>query len=100
MVNNGGFYNMSGALYRCPITLGRFDDCEQISVDFLTRKSDEVATGEQQRNNYLDENLKEQFKGRQFENQWFGVSVASTGDGLFSVSIYIDKISIQLIVII
>ena len=34
---------------------------------------------------YLDEILKEQFKGRVFDNQWFGVSLASTGSGGFSV---------------
>jgi len=38
------------------------------------------------KDSYLDEILKEQFKGRIFENQWFGVSLASTGNGGFSVS--------------
>ncbi len=39
---------------------------------------------------YLDEILKEQFKGRIFDNQWFGVSLASTGSGGFSVIYFWD----------
>ena len=41
MINNGVAYNMSGAIYKCPINLDRTDDCEQIVVDFETKKSDE-----------------------------------------------------------
>lgn len=32
----------------------------------------------------LDGDLKEQFKGRMFENQWLGVTVSSAGQGAFS----------------
>ncbi len=52
-----------------------------MQVDFETNKSDEINKN----NYYLDENLKEQFKTRMFENQWFGVSLASTGSGSFAV---------------
>lgn len=38
---NGVVENASGAIYKCPINLNRFTDCEQISVDFKSRKSDE-----------------------------------------------------------
>ena len=32
---------MSGAVYKCPVNLDKINDCEQIQVDFETRKSDE-----------------------------------------------------------
>ena len=40
-MRNGVQFNMSGAIDKCPINLDRADDCEQISVDFESRKSDE-----------------------------------------------------------
>jgi len=76
---NGNVFNISGAIYKCPINLNRIDDCEQITVNFETKKSDEYVN-----NLYLDDYLKEQFKGSKFENQWFGVSLSSTGFGSFS----------------
>ena len=37
-------------------------------------------------NSYNDQRIKDLFKGQITENQWLGVTVASTGSGQFSVS--------------
>ncbi len=76
-------FNMSGAIYKCPFNLNRIDDCEQISVDFTSQLNSDESSRK-----YSDSTLLDQFKGRLFENQWFGVSLSSTGYGAFSVSIY------------
>lgn len=41
VVYNGISYNISGAIYKCPVNLNKIDDCEQITVDFDSKKSDE-----------------------------------------------------------
>ncbi|RNA43640.1 integrin alpha-PS1 isoform X2 [Brachionus plicatilis] len=76
---NGAVFNRSGAIYKCPISFDRAD-CQQIPVNFLTKDSDEMTEG----GLWLDGDLKEQFKGRMFENQWLGVTVSSSGQGSFS----------------
>ena len=77
---------MSGAIYKCPFNLNRIDDCEQISVDFTSQLNSDESSRK-----YSDSTLLVQFKGRLFENQWFGVSLSSTGYGAFSVSIYFSR---------
>ncbi len=55
-------------------------DCQQVPVDFEPAASDELRNGV----NLDSQTLREQYRGKRYDGQWLGVSVASTGSGAFA----------------